>query len=94
MYSLPGIVMCVRNALLSAESDAPVWSRFWPAPDGAQVHGRSMPGTSGVHHRSVGVTSLAGGSLAGSAGNAMRLPLAVCVRASGRRWIGGAAPGG
>ncbi len=85
--------MCVRNALLSAESDAsarlrwPAWWRCWSTRGRCQVHRRCIAG------RRRSVAWLAGCGRVGSAGHAVRLRFARAAwRASGPPAGTGGAP--
>src|SRR6266700_2546290 len=48
-------IQAVKLALVGRIGSAGVVAWGLPAPGGAHVHGRSMPGASRVHHRPVGV---------------------------------------
>jgi hypothetical protein len=87
MYSLPSIVMSVRNSLLSAEIGcAGVVVGAGLRPVAARVYGRLMAGSSGVPQRSIAVMSLAGWQIAGRmARHAMRRASCPrCPRAASR----------
>ena len=60
---LPIVTALCREVFAAAPVDERVLRPRWARPVAAQVHGRWVPGTSGVHGRSIRVTSSSGRSL-------------------------------